>query len=187
MNGTNELQNVITRSVRQLADTLCDASEFNCRLIESLNEDLLHEYEEQLEVREEAASPRMPSLATFGERWKLEGEDSCGLYFPIWCAPFENGDGNFDLERILIEPRTIGADYTFDALRCRTERLRDWELFLVWKYELRVRPYRESLRKFQRLVELLDASLEAPLDESIPPIEFELSSCLNHEWYWYSY
>lgn len=155
---------------RRLREALTKASDACCDLVLDLNSEFASEYALQLQERGQAENPFMPSLCVSEEGDGFEGTGS-GVYYPRWCVAHKYEDGHADLYEYPIDVDCVGANHTFEDLERQLCDLQAWELLLVWKYEQRVKPLRESIRGLEDLIDQLFARSNYPLVDKLPAVD----------------
>jgi len=170
MSSYKKLSKTLKQSSKALQHALHEATEELCDLIFALHDAYRKEYSAQLEERKLEENPLMPSLGA-SEELGPEDRDFPGYYYPRWHAPYIHGDGTVGDFLDVIEARHCHADYSFEELERKLPELKAWELLLVWKYELQVRPLRASIRQLDLMIEEMFEKSYFPLPEQLPRVD----------------
>ena len=167
------------RCAYQLRNLLSKATKANYVVVSDLNSIFLEEYDEQLKERREDTSIYMPRLGTLEEGYPFEDQSLRGVHYPRWLAPDQGcADSTGARYYYPIDGPKRGVNHTFDELESQFSMLKAWELLLVWRFELRIRSYRESIRGFEEVIGELQIRAEEPLDTDISDIDYVFTADL---------
>lgn len=157
---------------KQLSEALNRATEANFKVISNLDESFRAEYKAELTERGLEPNPHMPELGGSEEGMILE-LNGPGYMIPRWHYIEKEADGSFGHIMYPIDAASCCADHTFDELERELSDLKAWELLLIWEYELRLRPFRASIRGVSDVISKLADLSQYRLVDNLPRVDNE--------------
>ena len=157
---------------KKLNEALSRATEANFEVISDLEKSFRAEYEAELAERGLEPNPRMPELGGNEEGMIFEGNEP-GYIIPRWHYAEVEADGSIGHIMYPIDAASECGDHTFDELERELPYLKAWELLLIWEYELRLRPFRASIRSVSDVISKLADLSQYRLVDNVPPVDNE--------------